>query len=87
MIARIALQDTTLAKDARVQTLTMDMAMDVFNREEEVLPGVHFRLMPDMKQVQNAMTMYAQEGVAIKKLVGIPVFQAEGLVISTESAV
>lgn len=85
---QIAGQDKALAKDARVTTLTMDMVYDVFNRSnDDALAGVAFRFMPDLAQVKAAMELYSQAGVPISSFSGIPVFQAEGLTVSTDSSV
>lgn len=51
------------------------------------LQGIHFRFMPDMHQVKHALSLYQEAGVPTKSFVGVPVFQAEGLTVTTQDTV
>lgn len=43
--------------------------------------------MPDVKQVGHALQLYTEAGVPTKQFIGVPVFQAEGLTVTTQEMV
>eukprot|EP00878_Enallax_costatus_P015347 GHUV01016075.1.p1 GENE.GHUV01016075.1~~GHUV01016075.1.p1 ORF type:complete len:290 (+),score=71.33 GHUV01016075.1:571-1440(+) len=79
-------ENPRLARDSKVLRVTMDNVYEVFTtpRETTGLQGIHFRFMPDMLQVKHALQLYQEAGVPTKNFVGVPVFQAEGLTVTTQ---
>lgn len=67
----------------------MDNVYEVFTtpRDQTGLQGIHFRFMPDMRQVKHALQLYQEAGVPTKNFIGVPVFQAEGLTVTTQEMV
>eukprot|EP00878_Enallax_costatus_P002572 GHUV01002754.1.p1 GENE.GHUV01002754.1~~GHUV01002754.1.p1 ORF type:complete len:405 (+),score=133.41 GHUV01002754.1:274-1488(+) len=86
IIAKIKEENPRLARDSKVLRVTMDNVYEVFTtpRETTGLQGIHFRFMPDMLQVKHALQLYQEAGVPTKNFVGVPVFQAEGLTVTTQ---
>ncbi|WIA13520.1 hypothetical protein OEZ85_007093 [Tetradesmus obliquus] len=86
IIAKIREENPRLARDSKVLRVTLDNVYEVFTtpRETTGLQGIHFRFMPDMAQVKHALTLYKEAGVPTKSFVGVPVFQAEGLTVTTQ---
>ncbi|KAF6251689.1 Tic22-like family-domain-containing protein [Scenedesmus sp. NREL 46B-D3] len=86
IIAKIREENPRLARDSKVLRVTMDNVYEVFTtpRETTGLQGIHFRFMPDMSQVKHALQLYKEAGVPTKSFVGVPVFQAEGLTVTTQ---
>lgn len=82
-------ENPRLARDSKVLRVTMDNVYEVFTtpRETTGLQGIHFRFMPDMQQVKHALQLYKEAGVPTKSFVGVPVFQAEGLTVTTQDMV
>ena len=64
----------------------MDNVYEVFTtpRDQTGLSGIHFRFMPDARQVKHALELYREAGVPGSSFVGVPVFQAEGLTVTTQ---
>lgn len=50
-------ENPRLARDSKVLRVTMDNVYEVFTtpRETTGLQGIHFRFMPDMRQVKHAL--------------------------------
>ncbi len=67
----------------------MDNVYEVFTtpREQTGLQGIHFRFMPDMRQVVHALNLYREAGVPTRSFTGVPVFQAEGLTVTAQDTV
>eukprot|EP00882_Tetradesmus_deserticola_P021097 GHRQ01022827.1.p1 GENE.GHRQ01022827.1~~GHRQ01022827.1.p1 ORF type:complete len:558 (+),score=134.92 GHRQ01022827.1:56-1729(+) len=86
IVAKIREENPRLARDSKVLRVTMDNVYEVFTtpRETTGLQGIHFRFMPDMSQVKHALQLYKEAGVPTKSFVGVPVFQAEGLTVTTQ---
>eukprot|EP00882_Tetradesmus_deserticola_P019139 GHRQ01020587.1.p1 GENE.GHRQ01020587.1~~GHRQ01020587.1.p1 ORF type:complete len:506 (+),score=150.39 GHRQ01020587.1:56-1573(+) len=86
IIAKIREENPRLARDSKVLRVTMDNVYEVFTtpRETTGLQGIHFRFMPDMSQVKHALQLYKEAGVPTKSFVGVPVFQAEGLTVTSQ---
>lgn len=86
IIAKIKEENPRLARDSKVLRVTMDNVYEVFTtpRETTGLQGIHFRFMPDMAQVKHALQLYKDAGVPTKNFIGVPVFQAEGLTVTTQ---
>lgn len=61
----------------------------VFTTPRDVtgLQGIHFRFMPDLRQIGHALQLYNDAGVPTKQFIGVPVFQAEGLTVTTQEMV
>ncbi|EFJ46554.1 hypothetical protein VOLCADRAFT_121068 [Volvox carteri f. nagariensis] len=78
-------ENPRLARDSKILRVTMDNVYEVFTtpREQTGLQGIHFRFMPDMKQVAHALELYKAAGVPTRQFIGVPVFQAEGLTVTT----
>ncbi|KXZ49113.1 hypothetical protein GPECTOR_23g43 [Gonium pectorale] len=85
LIEKIREENPRLARDAKILRVTMDNVYEVFTtpREQTGLQGIHFRFFPDMKQVAHALQLYKDAGVPTRQFVGVPVFQAEGLTVTT----
>lgn len=85
LIEKIREENPRLARDSKILRVTMDNVYEVFTtpREQTGLQGIHFRFMPDMRQVSHALEMYKDAGVPTRQFVGVPVFQAEGLTVTT----
>ncbi|KAF5843038.1 Tic22-like family-domain-containing protein [Dunaliella salina] len=79
-------ENPRLARDSKILRVTMDNVYEVFTtpREQTGLQGIHFRFMPDMQQVSHALELYKEAGVPTRSFVGVPVFQAEGLTVTTQ---
>lgn len=115
--AQIREENPRLARDSKILRVTMDNVYEVFTtpRDQTGLQGIHFRFMPDMKQVSmarvrarmrwqalcspaltrracpaqvaHALELYKEAGVPTRSFVGVPVFQAEGLTVTTQEMV
>ncbi|GLI67634.1 hypothetical protein VaNZ11_011882 [Volvox africanus] len=85
LIEKIREENPRLARDSKILRVTMDNVYEVFTtpREQTGLQGIHFRFMPDMKQVAHALELYKAAGVPTRQFIGVPVFQAEGLTVTT----
>eukprot|EP00879_Flechtneria_rotunda_P025219 GHRR01026790.1.p1 GENE.GHRR01026790.1~~GHRR01026790.1.p1 ORF type:complete len:355 (+),score=84.47 GHRR01026790.1:404-1468(+) len=79
-------ENPRLARDSKVLRVTMDNVYEVFTspRDTTGLQGIHFRFMPDMVQVKHALQLYKEAGVPTRSFIGVPVFQAEGLTVTTQ---
>ncbi|KAK9824436.1 hypothetical protein WJX72_010245 [[Myrmecia] bisecta] len=88
LIDKIKEQNPKLAKQSQVLAVSLDKVYGfaITKGEADNLKNVVFRFMPDAKQVQNAMQLYQEAGVAVPGFTGVPVFQAEGLTVKTERA-
>eukprot|EP00879_Flechtneria_rotunda_P004541 GHRR01004796.1.p1 GENE.GHRR01004796.1~~GHRR01004796.1.p1 ORF type:complete len:408 (+),score=136.00 GHRR01004796.1:163-1386(+) len=86
IIAKIKEENPRLARDSKVLRVTMDNVYEVFTspRDTTGLQGIHFRFMPDMVQVKHALQLYKEAGVPTRSFIGVPVFQAEGLTVTTQ---
>lgn len=86
LIAKIRQENPKIAKDTGVMRTTLDAVYEVFTmpREESGLQGIHFRFMPDMREVENALQLFTDANVPTSAFVGVPVFQADGLTVTTE---
>eukprot|EP00197_Chlamydomonas_leiostraca_P002727 CAMPEP_0202857754 /NCGR_PEP_ID=MMETSP1391-20130828/569_1 /ASSEMBLY_ACC=CAM_ASM_000867 /TAXON_ID=1034604 /ORGANISM="Chlamydomonas leiostraca, Strain SAG 11-49" /LENGTH=420 /DNA_ID=CAMNT_0049536597 /DNA_START=6 /DNA_END=1268 /DNA_ORIENTATION=+ len=86
IVDKIKEENPRLARDSKVLRVTMDNVYEVFTtpREATGLTGIHFRFMPDMSQVSHALSLYREAGVPTRSFVGVPVFQAEGLTVTTQ---
>lgn len=82
-------ENPRLARDSKILRVTMDNVFEVFTtpRDQTGLQGIHFRFMPDMRQVAHALGLYREAGVATRSFQGVPVFQAEGLTVTTQDQV
>lgn len=82
-------ENPRLARDSKILKVTMDNVYEVFTtpRDTTGLTGIHFRFMPDMRQVQHALELYKQAGLPTRAFTGVPVFQAEGLTVTTQDMV
>ena len=82
-------ENPRLARDSKILRVTMENVYEVFAtpRDQTGLQGIHFRFMPDMRQVQHALELYREAGVPTRSFVGVPVFQAEGLTVTTQEMV
>ncbi|PNW73271.1 hypothetical protein CHLRE_14g625750v5 [Chlamydomonas reinhardtii] len=85
LIEKIREENPRLARDSKILRVPMDNVYEVFTtpREQTGLQGIHFRFMPDMKQVAHALQLYKDAGVPTRQFIGVPVFQAEGLTVTT----
>ncbi|KAG2492282.1 hypothetical protein HYH03_009522 [Edaphochlamys debaryana] len=85
LIEKIREENPRLARDSKILRVTMDNVYEVFTtpREQTGLQGIHFRFMPDMRQVGHALQLYKDAGVPTRQFIGVPVFQAEGLTVTT----
>uniref|UniRef100_A0A7S3VHL0 Tic22-like family protein n=1 Tax=Dunaliella tertiolecta TaxID=3047 RepID=A0A7S3VHL0_DUNTE len=86
IVEKIREENPRLARDSKILRVTMDNVYEVFTtpREQTGLQGIHFRFMPDMQQVSHALELYKEAGVPTRSFVGVPVFQAEGLTVTTQ---
>ncbi|KAL6758237.1 22 kDa translocon at the inner membrane of chloroplasts [Haematococcus lacustris] len=86
IVEKIKEENPRLARDSRILRVTMDNVFEVFTtpREQTGLQGIHFRFMPDMRQVGHAMALYQSAGLPTRSFTGVPVFQAEGLTVTTQ---
>eukprot|EP00877_Chromochloris_zofingiensis_P003762 jgi/Chrzof1/13387/Cz07g31050.t1_TIC22[v5.2] len=86
IIQKIKEENPRLARDSKVLRVSMDNVYEVFTtpRDQTGLQGIHFRFMPDMRQVKHALQLYQEAGVPTKNFIGVPVFQAEGLTVTTQ---
>eukprot|EP00798_Chlamydomonas_sp_ICE-L_P003933 gene3933-14010_t len=86
IVDKIREENPRLARDSKILRVTMDNVYEVFTTPRDVtgLQGIHFRFMPDMKQVEHALSLYHAAGVPTNKFIGVPVFQAEGLTVTTQ---
>ncbi|GAX77701.1 hypothetical protein CEUSTIGMA_g5144.t1 [Chlamydomonas eustigma] len=86
IVDKIREENPRLARDSKILKVTMDNVYEVFTTPRDVtgLQGIHFRFMPDFKQVSHALQLYNDAGVPTKQFVGVPVFQAEGLTVTTQ---
>lgn len=89
VVERIRDENPRLARDSKVLRVTMDNVYEVFTtpRDQTGLAGIHFRFFPDMAQVKHALELYRGAGVPGATFVGVPVFQAEGLTVTTQETV
>ncbi|GFR44228.1 hypothetical protein Agub_g5419, partial [Astrephomene gubernaculifera] len=85
LVEKIREENPRLARDSKILRVTMDNVYEVFTtpREQTGLQGIHFRFMPDMRQVSHALQLYKDAGVPTAQFIGVPVFQAEGLTVTT----
>ncbi|GLC41711.1 hypothetical protein PLESTM_001231600 [Pleodorina starrii] len=60
LIEKIREENPRLARDSKILRVTMDNVYEVFTtpREQTGLQGIHFRFMPDMRQVSHALEQY-----------------------------
>eukprot|EP00955_Chlamydomonas_euryale_P082864 363771-Chlamydomonas_euryale.AAC.12 len=102
-VAQMREENPRLARDSKILKVTMDNVYEVFTTPRDVtgLQGIHFRFMPDMHQVKHALQpytcdndsmaanlqLYSDAGVPTKQFIGVPVFQAEGLTVTTQEMV
>ncbi|KAK9831849.1 hypothetical protein WJX81_001220 [Elliptochloris bilobata] len=92
MVEKIREQNPKLAKQSRVLKVTVDKVYDfAITPDGAGMPGANgasviFRFMPDAKEVQSALELYREAGIAVGGFAGVPVFQAEGLTVKTERA-
>jgi hypothetical protein len=88
MVAKIKEQSPELAKRSHVMKVSLDKVYDfaLDPQASKVADGVIFRFMPDAQQVQHALSLYRAAEVDANAFTGVPVFQAEGLVVKTEKA-
>jgi len=86
IVEKIREENPRLARDSKVLRVTMDNVYEVFTtpRDQTGLQGIHFRFMPDMRQIGHALQLYQEAGVPTRQFVGVPVFQAEGLTVTTQ---
>ncbi|KAG1668464.1 hypothetical protein FOA52_005237 [Chlamydomonas sp. UWO 241] len=86
IVEKIREENPRLARDSKILKVTMDNVYEVFTTPRDVtgLQGIHFRFMPDVAQVKHALELYTEAGVPTKQFVGVPVFQAEGLTVTTQ---
>ncbi|PNH01092.1 Protein TIC 22-like, chloroplastic [Tetrabaena socialis] len=85
LIEKIREENPRLARDSKILRVPMDNVYEVFTtpRDQTGLQGIHFRFFPDMRQVSHALQLYKDAGVPTRQFVGVPVFQAEGLTVTT----
>lgn len=86
IVEKIKEENPRLARDSKILKVTMDNVYEVFTTPRDVtgLQGIHFRFMPDLKQIGHALQLYNDAGVPTKQFIGVPVFQAEGLTVTTQ---
>eukprot|EP00199_Chlamydomonas_sp_CCMP681_P002435 CAMPEP_0119108404 /NCGR_PEP_ID=MMETSP1180-20130426/14195_1 /TAXON_ID=3052 ORGANISM="Chlamydomonas cf sp, Strain CCMP681" /NCGR_SAMPLE_ID=MMETSP1180 /ASSEMBLY_ACC=CAM_ASM_000741 /LENGTH=385 /DNA_ID=CAMNT_0007094011 /DNA_START=122 /DNA_END=1279 /DNA_ORIENTATION=- len=86
IVEKIREENPRLARDSKILRVTMDNVYEVFTtpRDQTGLQGIHFRFMPDMRQVAHALGLYREAGVPTRSFQGVPVFQAEGLTVTTQ---
>jgi len=86
IVEKMREENPRLARDSKILKVTMDNVYEVFTTPRDVtgLQGIHFRFMPDMHQVKHALQLYSDAGVPTKQFIGVPVFQAEGLTVTTQ---
>ncbi|KAK9864132.1 hypothetical protein WJX84_003146 [Apatococcus fuscideae] len=85
LIEKLKKEHPKLGKQSQVWALTLDKVYATFGvSAPEQTQNVCFRFLPDMKQVNNAMQLYKQNGIDANAFQGVPVFQAEGLTVNSE---
>lgn len=86
VIDKVKLEDSKLARESKVLPISMDNVYEILTtpREQTGLQEIHFRFFPDLRQVQHALQLYKDAGVPISHFTGVPVFQAEGLTVTTQ---
>eukprot|EP00775_Hariotina_reticulata_P004600 gene4600-4854_t len=69
-------ENPRLARDSKVLRVTMDNVYEVFTtpRETTGLQGIHFRFMPDMRQVKHALQLYQEASVPTNSFQYVPLF-------------
>eukprot|EP00963_Diacronema_lutheri_P013090 scaffold2274_cov343-Pavlova_lutheri.AAC.3 len=85
LLGQVKEKDPGLAKSASIMQVSLDKVyrFAMVPREKE-LQGVMFRFFPDQKEVKNALDLFQERGLGASSMVGVPVFQAEGLTIKAE---
>ena len=85
LLGQVKEKDPGLAKSASIMQVSLDKVyrFAMVPREKE-LQGVMFRFFPDQKEVQNALDLFQERGLGATSMMGVPVFQAEGLTIKAE---
>jgi hypothetical protein len=88
LIDKVREGNPKLGKESRVMQVGMDAVYQFATspRSETGTEGVIFRFMPDASQVNAAVKLYQEAGVAAEGFTGVPVFQAEGLTVKTGKA-
>ncbi|CAD7703675.1 unnamed protein product [Ostreobium quekettii] len=76
----------SMGRNSKVLRVMLDDVYDLLTTPKKELQGAVFRFVPDMKQVANALEVYQSAGVPTRAITGVPVFQAEGLSITTDSS-
>lgn len=86
LIEKMKKENPRLGRGSKVIRVALDDVYELLTKPRGSLGDVVFRFVPDMKQVANAMEVFQSAGVPTKTITGVPVFQAEGLFIATETA-
>lgn len=85
LLGKVRDRDPGMANTSEVLRVTLDKVYRfAMNPRDKGLQGVMFRFFPDRKEVQNALQVFHERGVNAGSVVGVPVFQAEGLTIKSE---
>lgn len=86
LVEKIQEENPELAKQSRVLEVSMDQVYSFSNSaSEHAANGLAFRFMPDAEQVKEAMQVFEDAGIEMPGFTGVPVFQAEGLTVKTET--
>eukprot|EP00192_Tetraselmis_astigmatica_P010481 CAMPEP_0117667950 /NCGR_PEP_ID=MMETSP0804-20121206/11258_1 /TAXON_ID=1074897 /ORGANISM="Tetraselmis astigmatica, Strain CCMP880" /LENGTH=379 /DNA_ID=CAMNT_0005475747 /DNA_START=189 /DNA_END=1328 /DNA_ORIENTATION=- len=87
LISKIEEQDPKLGRQSQVLPVSMDQVYKfALSPKRTEHQSATFRFMPSSSEVQNAVQLYRDAGLDVDSFVGVPVFQVEGLNISTEKA-
>lgn len=86
VIDKVKQEDPRLARESKVLPISMDNVYDILTtpRDQTGLQEIHFRFFPDLRQVKHALQLYKDAGVSMTHFTGVPVFQAEGLTVTTQ---